>query len=442
MNLGLLKGWAAGGPAGLTAVPAGAATPVPSPVEGAADPAFRTLMDLFAVPAPVFALRDSDAMASVAAPVLAWPSAPTRATVKDIEALTIAPALESTDDDEQTVDQLLAGLLACTELKPVDRACPRPDAPAVALSILPVRDESDEIAETPAPAATPFVRQAPVVMPPERSFEPPRAARIGKTVRAAEQSEAAVHVDVSGIATGAVAPADALVSHDRDQPEPESEPLKQAPAMPAKAAAGRTNDTDRNAAMPEFATPAGRPAVNMPGGDAQAPFKAPLKAPAASITFTASFTHAVHAMAAGRMQAAASIHAPHAPASLPATTAAQIVQTIQLAWFRHGGEARITLDPEQFGDLSVAMRVDRGVVVARLQADAPQVREWLHANADTLRAGLAEHHLRLDHLEIAATDDARESENSEAGQRHGNHPSSHPRRSRRHRPDQQFEIDA
>ena len=54
MNLGLLKGWAAGGPAGPTPLPAGAATPVPSTsvIEGATDPAFRTLMDLFAVPAP------------------------------------------------------------------------------------------------------------------------------------------------------------------------------------------------------------------------------------------------------------------------------------------------------------------------------------------------------------------------------------------------------
>ena len=376
-------------------------------------------------------------MACVAAPVLAWPSAPSRVTVKDIEqALTIGPALESPEDDEQTVDELLAGLLACTELKPVDRACPRPDAPAVTLSILPVRDGDGE---TPVPAATPFVRPAPVVMPPERSFESSRTARIGKTVRAAEHSDAIVDADVSGIATKAVVPAEALASHDRDQSE--SEPFKQAPAMPMPSGS-RTNDTDRNAAMPEFATPTGRPAVNMPADDAQAPFKTPLKASAPSITFTASFTHAVHAIAAGRMQAAASMHEPHAQASLPSTTAAQIVQTIQLAWFRHGGEARITLDPEQFGDLSVAMRVDRGVVVARLQADAPQVREWLHANVDTLRAGLAEHHLRLDHLEIAATDDARGSENSEAGQRHGNHPSSHPRRSRRHRPDQMFEIDA
>jgi flagellar hook-length control protein FliK len=249
-----------------------------------------------------------------------------------------------------------------------------------------------------------------------------------------------VHADVSGIASGAVAPAEALVSPDRDQSE--SEPFKHAPAMPVQAA-GRASNTDRDAAMPEFATPAGRPAVTMPAGEAQAAFKTPLKASTSSITFTPSFTHAIHAIAAGRMQAAASIHEPHAPAALPATTAAQIVQTIQLAWSRHGGEARITLDPEQFGDLTVAMRVDRGSVVARVQADAPQVREWLLANRDTLRAGLAEHQLRLDHLEIAATDDIeRESENREAGQRDGSQPSSHPRRSRRHRPDQLFEIDA
>lgn len=452
MNLGLLEGWATGGPGGPTPAPAGAAAPVAEIAVGAADPAFHVLMDLFAVPAPGargdFAVMagDSAAMAGVECQVFAWPSALGRVPRRDAEAPPVAPAIQRADDDEQTVNNLLAGLFACTELPPTDRAIAQPDAPAVALSlsIVPVQEEN---AGTPVPAATPIVRPAAVVTQPEDSFEAPQAAKTSKSVRSAEHPHVAVDADASGIVAGAMATADAPLSQDQDRDQSESEPFrndarKQAPAMPVQAG-GQRLDADRNAAMPEFATPdARRPSVGIPGGEAQAPFKTLLKASAPSITFTAPFTHAAHAIATSRMQAAASIHEPLAPASLPNTTAAQIVQTIQLAWFRHGGEARITLDPQQFGDLSVAMRVDRGVVVARLQADAPQVREWLHANQDTLRTGLAEHHLRLDRLEIAATDDARESENREAGQRDGKEPSSHPRRSRRHRPDQLFEIDA
>lgn len=440
MNLGLLEGWAAGGPAGLTPPPAGAATSDPATAEGATDPAFRVLMDLFAVPAPVFPRGDADGMVRVESPVIPWPSALARVILKDTQPLPVAPASDSADDDEQAVDQLLAGLFACAELTPIDRAVAQTDAPTTAVPTTPVCDES---AETPIAAATSFVRPAPVAAQPERSFELPQNARIGKAVRAAEHSESAVGAAVSSIAPGAIAAAEALASHDREQSESEpseSDARKQPQAMSVQAGT-RITDTDRNAAMPEFATSAGRVPINTPGGDAQVSFKTPLKASAPSITFTGPFTQAAHAILASRLHAAA-LQSPQAPASLPGTTAAQIVQTIQLAWTRHGGEARITLDPEQFGDLSVAMRVDRGVVVARVQADTPQVREWLHANLDTLRTGLAEHHLRLDRLEIAATDDARESENREAGQRDDKEPSSHPRRSRRHRSDQLFVMDA
>ena len=461
MNLGLFEGWATGGPAGPTPAPTDAAAPVAAIGVGAADPAFHVLMDLFAVPASgargdsAVMAGDSAAMAGIECQIFAWPSTPGRVPRKDTETPPVAPAIQRADDDEQTVNNLLAGLFACTELAPTDRAIALPDAPAVSLPVLPVQQENVESVGTPVPGAAPFVPQptavagglqaAEVVEP--REFGAPQAAKTSRTVRSAEHPVAAVDTDASGVVAGAMATADAPLSQDQDREQSESEPFKsdvrkQAPAMPVEAG-GQRLDADRNAAMPEFATPAGRPAVSIPGGEAQAPFKTLLKAAAPSITFTTPFTHAAHAIAASRMQAAASIHEPLAPASLPNTTAAQIVQTIQLAWFRHGGEARITLDPQQFGDLSVAMRVDRGVVVARLQADAPQVREWLHANQDSLRRGLVEHHLRLDRLEIAATDDAqRESEKREAGQRDGQDPSSHPRRSRRHRPDQLFEIDA
>jgi len=477
MNLGLLEGWAAGGPVGPAPAPAGAAAPIPPAAEGAADPAFRTLMVLFAVPMPAFRLGDSAAKAGVETPVFAGPPALSRTTIEDAGASPISGVPASKDEDERTVEELLAGLFACTQKTPLDRVIARPDVPAASLTTLPAQEEN---AGTTVPASTPcvsqalkmkqpdnsFVPQTPAmkqaeapsvpqtpmmelpetssvrptpVKQPEISFELPQAARASKVLRQPEHPHATANADLSGIVAGAATTADAPFSQDREQSE--SEPRKQTAAMPMQAA-GRAVDADRNAAMPEFSAPAARPTASAPLDETQSLLKSPLKTPAPSITFTLPIGHAAHAMAASRMHAATSIHEPHAAASLPANTAAQIVQTIQLAWFRHGGEARITLDPQQFGDLTVAMRVDRGVVVARLQADAPQVREWLHANQDSLRAGLAEQHLRLDQLEITATDEARGSEKREAGQRDDREPPPHPRRSRRHRPDQLFEIDA
>jgi flagellar hook-length control protein FliK len=89
------------------------------------------------------------------------------------------------------------------------------------------------------------------------------------------------------------------------------------------------------------------------------------------------------------------------PAPLDDRTAPEIVQTIRLMWSRGIGEAQIQLDPQQFGDLTVVLKVEGREVAARLQADTPEVRDWLRANQQVLREGLAGHDLRLDRLEIA-----------------------------------------
>ena len=93
---------------------------------------------------------------------------------------------------------------------------------------------------------------------------------------------------------------------------------------------------------------------------------------------------------------------------LPAAdTADQIIQSMRLQAAAGGGEAQIRLQPEQFGDLTVSVKVEQGAVVARLQADTAVAREWLQANQQLLRQGLADHHLTLARLEIA--EPARES---------------------------------
>jgi flagellar hook-length control protein FliK len=95
-----------------------------------------------------------------------------------------------------------------------------------------------------------------------------------------------------------------------------------------------------------------------------------------------------------------------APAGLPLElpspgTTDLIIQAIRLQWTKGGGEAQIRLEPRQFGDLTVSVSVNQGQVVARLQADTPIVREWLQANQQLLRQGLADQHLTLSRLEIS-----------------------------------------
>ena len=139
-----------------------------------------------------------------------------------------------------------------------------------------------------------------------------------------------------------------------------------------------------------------------------------------------------HALGTGFSTAlAAQALAPSPLEAPPASTAMQIVQAMRMQWSRGVGEAHITLEPQHFGQVSVSLRVEDGQVVARLQAEAPIVREWLQSNQASLRQSLAEQHLTLHRLEItepsseARHDERRESESGETHERQA------PRRPRR-----------
>src|SRR5690606_33654394 len=95
------------------------------------------------------------------------------------------------------------------------------------------------------------------------------------------------------------------------------------------------------------------------------------------------------------------VDAPGVPGELPAETTAEIVQAIRMQFGRDGSEAHIKLDPRQFGDMAVRIRVERGQVVASVEADAPVVREWLQSNQHLLRQSLAGQQLTLDRLDVS-----------------------------------------
>ncbi len=79
----------------------------------------------------------------------------------------------------------------------------------------------------------------------------------------------------------------------------------------------------------------------------------------------------------------------------------QIVQAIQLQSRNGVGEARVTLQPEYLGELTIALRVENGGVTAHVSAATSEVRDWLGANEAMLRQGLSEQGLRLDRLVVS-----------------------------------------
>ena len=66
-----------------------------------------------------------------------------------------------------------------------------------------------------------------------------------------------------------------------------------------------------------------------------------------------------------------------------------IVQTMRLQMRDGVGTAVVHLEPDYLGAVSIALRVENGVVTASLHAENPQVRAWMEANAPLLSESLA-----------------------------------------------------
>ena len=79
----------------------------------------------------------------------------------------------------------------------------------------------------------------------------------------------------------------------------------------------------------------------------------------------------------------------------------QMVQAIQLQSRNGIGDARLTLQPEYLGEVTIALRVEAGGVTAHVSAAVADVRAWLGANESLLRQGLLEHGLALDRLIVS-----------------------------------------
>lgn len=85
-------------------------------------------------------------------------------------------------------------------------------------------------------------------------------------------------------------------------------------------------------------------------------------------------------------------------------TIQRVAQAMRLAQERNG-EIRLRLHPPELGALKLQMRVQEGVLTARLEVETPAAREVLLDNLPNLRERLAEHNIRVDNFDVALMQD-------------------------------------
>jgi flagellar hook-length control protein FliK len=120
------------------------------------------------------------------------------------------------------------------------------------------------------------------------------------------------------------------------------------------------------------------------------------------------------------------------------TVADQIVKAIKIQVRDGIGEVRLRLQPDQMGEVHIALKVDRDRVSAVLQVERPEVRAQIEGQGQTLRAGLAAQGLKLEDLTVRPmlSDDAQGRNGDSRGGAKDT-----PQRRRRHSTTKQFELD-
>lgn len=94
----------------------------------------------------------------------------------------------------------------------------------------------------------------------------------------------------------------------------------------------------------------------------------------------------------------------------------QIVKGVSLAWRDGVGEAKIRLTPEHLGEVVVALKVERGQVVAQFRTESATAQTWIESHQQDLRQALAGQGLQLDRLVVTA-DGQRQHARDESGAR-------------------------
>lgn len=316
---------------------------------------------------------------------------------------------------------------------------PAQDPPApVDPSTTGLRGAIDASTEVPAPAAPPAPAPAPSPSP---SPDVPAAlvrGDVAKTDRiAADDRPAAVN---AAAATSPAVAADAVAATGAAGWQNVTRRLAGAPKAPAVNPAAATAAPVSSTAADPGATrlaagavePASAPTVagrTADVADASMPRGARVSEVIASVLPAAPReTAAKLDLAAAPRVAADGGTAVHGPDESLAT---QIVQSLRVRWTGGATEARVQLRPEYLGELTVAIKVEAGAVVASMRAESAEVRRWIETNTATLREALAEHGLRLDRLEIAAPAESNDAEADTKREAGSSEQEAAPRRRRR-----------
>lgn len=118
--------------------------------------------------------------------------------------------------------------------------------------------------------------------------------------------------------------------------------------------------------------------------------------------------------------AAVAAAAPAAPAETAETPGAdnvgRLVQAMRVMARPGAWEANVRLNPEHLGDVSIAVRVERNMVSAVVNAESSGVRQWLESQEQAMRNGMAEHGLQLERFVVQRDGQRREAPEHEQQQ--------------------------
>jgi flagellar hook-length control protein FliK len=89
-----------------------------------------------------------------------------------------------------------------------------------------------------------------------------------------------------------------------------------------------------------------------------------------------------------------------APADVPRENIAALVQGIRIQLRQGISEATVRLQPEHFGEVTIAVRLEKGMVSAQVRAEASGVCDWLAGQEESIRSNLSEHGLQLDRFVV------------------------------------------
>jgi flagellar hook-length control protein FliK len=83
-----------------------------------------------------------------------------------------------------------------------------------------------------------------------------------------------------------------------------------------------------------------------------------------------------------------------------AENVSRMIESMRIQWRQGVPEAKVRLNPEHLGEVTISIRVDRGAVTATVHAETPEVQQWLETQQDRLRSGLADQGLSLERFVV------------------------------------------